>query len=468
MRFTKLTMAAAVLWLLAMMWLVNRAEFASSQDSGSVTVPTSDAFGALASRVVVLEADRDELVARVDKLETAPTPDPDPDPDPIPGPGPDLPPDTTPPPAEGSERVLLTAADLEYVGYVRVPRVTALVGTSRVEVSTFVKGGFAAQPSGVLTIAGHDHHKLVFGISTAEFAGSFGSQVGDAYDPTGGEMGAVYAEAGSTSVVVIGGLYQDWYALHNGFGADVAARTIGRRGGRRFGLKRSTGEHISQQRTGGYITIAPEWWASAHTGGRRILVGCTTRSIHGQTNAGPGLYAFSPDEADTDGWCPATVLSEFPVDPATRYVYPEWSHADRALGACFFDDGQRIAMLFSCRLDSWNDDGEGDGDGDGVDETWENTPYLQNPRGYHAPPYRAVLWGFSPSEIVTRGREARHRWEIDLGAFFLNPERDGQYSRFCWGVHYDATRGLLLVLEDNGGAATNGAPAVHAFRVRGE
>jgi hypothetical protein len=124
----------------------------------------------------------------------------------------------------------------------------------------------------------------------------------------------------------------------------------------------STGPNVNK--TGKYITFAPDTWAASYTGGKPLISG-RTRGGGNYASHGPTLYAVDPDDEGNppaDGTrLPYVKMLEysttgFPSDFGTTYTtpitgnnYPHWSTHDRFRGAAWVTAGTKQALVLSGR-----------------------------------------------------------------------------------------------------------------------
>ena len=412
-----------------------------------------------------------ELLHRIARLEAVPDdpvlpeePPTEPDPQPFP------PPVVEWPDGEPTERERLEPGDLEYLGHYTVP---ALEDNG----CSFWNSGNGIAVDGergeiyLTGQSGIEH------VCRMKIPAEFGKPLAPImthghlfFDPSGGTKPAMDAEDGDTgSHPRVGGMLFDDGELittyHGHFGASQAAPMIcamNRAGDvERFGpYKRGTNTRISQQKSNGWITKAPEWWCQKHDLGS-FLLGNVPESIRGAGFEGPGAFAMFDD-------LQADLVKDYPGNSsdASEFFYDGlWRNptkADRWNGV-FIDDGKKACILFVVTFGHRN---EGQSYESQYYLPWSGVrSHMDYPgfQGYHAPPYTAGFVLFDADGFVTADpQNLRSSGFENVSEHFLEIDHVKPYTLRS-SATWDGVTKRLYVKEHWPGRPE---PVVHAWGIR--
>ncbi len=226
------------------------------------------------------------------------------------------------------------------------------------------------------------------------------------------------------------------------------------------------------QLTGGVLFTAPEAWAAAATGGRRLVAGLNVRQGVSSSSQGPAMFAYDDRQARAGavpkgGALEATGLVYYPhadgqgstPDPIPTGGAPLPGHleTDGWTGATWLSAGAADAVLVTGRRGSSSRYGEA--------EPGDCSP----DKGYHGEPYRPAFLLYDPADLAAVAAGEMRPWEVRPYAE-VDPSADLTPS--CeWnlaGAAFDTANGLLYVIHTGADTTTSEFdpyPVVHVYRV---
>lgn len=207
------------------------------------------------------------------------------------------------------------------------------------------------------------------------------------------------------------------------------------------------------QMTAGYLFAAPQDWADAHTGGRRLIAGNTVSTANQWTSSGPSFTAYRP--ASTSGSLDALALTYYPHG---EHEFPGYQRPDRLGGAVWLRVGGVDSVLVVGRKSL----GETRyGDGTATDCSMD--------KGWHGDPYEAQFMLYAAADLAAVAEGRMQPWETrPYKVWSPNAELLAGCEYFLGGAAYDSTTGRLYVSQIEADTVTDEyqpLPVVHVWNV---
>ncbi|MBZ0269934.1 hypothetical protein K8I85_17415, partial [bacterium] len=223
-------------------------------------------------------------------------------------------------------------------------------------------------------------------------------------------------------------------------------------------LRTPTDPGLHSMKTADYIFDIPTAWADAHVGGKALVSGRHRENGAFGGCQGPALYAFAP-------WQSPSLAHGTELDAVCLLLYPTggghfpgYCAADKWTGGAWMDFEDRSAVLI-VGVKGTGQQFYGDGD----------ASRCSSSKGFHCDPYEAQFLFYNPNDLAAVARGDRQPWEVLPYATIVPSDLWPQCMVRPNCAAFDAERGLLYVLQYNGGRipADNGTrvTVVHVFRV---
>lgn len=217
-------------------------------------------------------------------------------------------------------------------------------------------------------------------------------------------------------------------------------------------------DDFHSMKTADYIFSIPDAWADAHVGGKALVSGRHRENGAFGGGQGPALYAFAPWQAPSLGSgaeLDAVCLLRYPTGGGH---FPDYCAADKWNGGAWIDFEDRSAVLI-VGVKGMGEQFYGQGD----------ASRCSSAKGFHCDPYEGQFLFYNPNELAAVARGERNPWEVLPYATVVPQDFWPKCMVRPNCVAYDRERGILYVLQYNGGRipldAGTRVPLVHVFRI---
>jgi hypothetical protein len=200
------------------------------------------------------------------------------------------------------------------------------------------------------------------------------------------------------------------------------------------------------ERVSGYLTVADKQWSMKYFGEQVLLTGFVI-NVRDESSQGPALTAFNPVAKDGSLPKAGSLIKSTELLRYGAGEFPGW------LGANQINSVSMIGnyIIFAGRQGTppgW------------YGEANNSVPPAERDKGFHAPPYKAILWVYDADEIMKGGKTTKPLSAFDLSRYMRTPTQR---------VYASAQGNTLYVLEalaENQQDEFEPYPLIHVFEVK--